>query len=107
MESVVANPKDSTLDAFFVLNEGTGYSPEDVQLARSTLYHNIPQHFTWKAKTQRWEPRVKAMPTLPVILSKVVIGRGPTPVKILFRLRLQKICPRRSPTTTLRVLTMV
>jgi hypothetical protein len=30
----------------------------------------------------------------------VVIGRGPTPVKILFRLRLKKTCPRRSPTTT-------
>jgi hypothetical protein len=30
----------------------------------------------------------------------VVIGRGLTPVKILFRLRLQKHCPRRKSTTT-------
>ena len=31
---------------------------------------------------------------------QVVIGRGPTPVKILFRLRLQNIYPRRMSTTT-------
>jgi hypothetical protein len=30
----------------------------------------------------------------------VVIGCGLTPVKILFCLRLQKICPRRNTTTT-------
>ena len=30
----------------------------------------------------------------------VVIGCGLTPVKILFRLRLQKICTRRNTTTT-------
>ena len=78
MQSVVDNPKDSTLDAFFVLNEGTGYSPEDVQLARNTLYHDIPKHFTWASKTQRWEPRVQKMPELPVMHwnnNKPVIGR--------------------------------
>ncbi len=32
--------------------------------------------------------------------SRVVLGRRSTPVKILFRPRLQKICPLRSPTTT-------
>jgi hypothetical protein len=44
-------------------------------------------------------------PSLQVVMSPkvqvpmpVVIQRGATPVKILFRLRLQKICPRRSPT---------
>jgi hypothetical protein len=41
---------------------------------------------------------------LPVLQEKcplpVVIGCGLTPVKILFRLRLQKICPRRMSTTT-------
>ncbi len=31
---------------------------------------------------------------------RVVIGCGLTPVKILFRLRLQKIYPRRNTTTT-------
>ncbi len=30
----------------------------------------------------------------------VIIGRGHTPVKILFRLRLQKLCPLRKSTTT-------
>ncbi len=41
MQSVVDNPKDSTLEAYFALNEGIGYSPEEIQLARDTLYHDI------------------------------------------------------------------
>jgi hypothetical protein len=78
IQSVVDNPKDSTLDAYFVLNEGTGYSPEEIQLARSTLYHDIPQHFRWEDKTRRWERRIQKLPELPVMHwnnHKPVIGR--------------------------------
>ena len=78
IQSVVDNPKDSTLDAYFVLNEGTGYSPDEIQLARSTLYHDIPQHFRWEDKTRRWERRIQKLPELPVMHwnnHKPVIGR--------------------------------
>ena len=78
MQSVVDNPKDSTLDAYFALNEGIGYSPEEIQLARDTLYHDIPHHFRWDHGTRRWESRKQKLPTLAVMhwnQHKPVIGR--------------------------------
>jgi hypothetical protein len=78
MQSVVDNPQDSTLDAYFALNEGTGYSLGEIQLARSTLYHDIPQHFRWDDSTRRWVLRIQKLPELPVMHwknHKPVIGR--------------------------------
>jgi hypothetical protein len=66
------------LDAYFAFNEGIGYSPEEKELARDTLYHDIPHHFRWDHGTRRWESRKQKLPTLAVMhwnQHKPVIGR--------------------------------
>ena len=81
MERVLnEEPKDSTLIAYFNLCKGiaAGYDRADTELARDTLYYDIPKFFTWQADTRRWERRKQRLPDHPVMYwntNKPVIGR--------------------------------
>ena len=65
MQHVVdTEPKDTTLTAYFKLCKGLaeGYDENDSNLAKETLYHDIPKKFRWMTATCRWERRVKEPP---------------------------------------------
>ena len=49
-EEAIANLKDTTLLAWFKLNES---HPE----AQKFKYHEIPEHFVWNSTSHRWTPR--------------------------------------------------
>ena len=73
MEQVAqAEPKHTTLTAYFALCEGDGYEQEARDLARITKYHDIPQYFTWEESKGMWLPRPKKAPTKPVIMCNVL-----------------------------------
>ena len=79
MEEVArAEPKHTTLTAYFALCEGDGYEQEARDLARVTKYHDIPQFFLWNETKRMWLPRAGKAPTKPVMYwntNKPVIGR--------------------------------
>jgi hypothetical protein len=52
MQQVLDNAKDSTLLAYFKLNQTDA-------LAQTLLYQEIPQHFTWNATKKKWRGRRK------------------------------------------------
>ena len=90
-QAVLNGPQATTLTAFFDLNYGNGYDAETRQIAKSLLYHDIPQHFSFKNK--RWVQRKEQAPdavTSAFTTHKPVIGRmhdGPRNNIELFALR--------------------
>ena len=46
----VSNPKDTTLIAWFVLNQN---DPD----ARDIKYHEIPEHYVWNLQEYKWMKR--------------------------------------------------
>ena len=90
-QAVVNGPPATTLSAFFDLNNGDGYDAETRLLAKDLLYHDIPQHFSFKQK--RWVRRKKQAPdvvTSAYTTTRPVIGRmhnGPRSNIELFALR--------------------
>ena len=70
---------DTMLTAFFNLNAGEGVEVEHRDLARQTLYHDIPLHFTWDSSRKRWRPRPNRVPERPSYNyntgKKPVVGR--------------------------------
>jgi hypothetical protein len=75
-QAVQNGPCNTALTAFFDLNRGDGYDQETKQLAKTLLYHDIPQHFSLKKK--RWVRRKKPAPdvvTTAFTSKKPVIGR--------------------------------
>ena len=79
MEHVVnTEPKDTTLTAYFNLCKGDGYDVNDSNLAKETLYHDIPKKFRWMTANCRWEKRAHEPPVDAVMYwnkNKPVIGR--------------------------------
>jgi hypothetical protein len=79
MERVVdQDAEQTTLTSYLALNEGSTYSEEEMEIARNTLYHDIPKYFTWQTDTKRWQLRAKKLPTEPVMYwnsNKPIIGR--------------------------------
>ena len=74
--AVAAGPRETGLTAFFDLNAGVGVTPEDASLARTLLYHDIPQHFRYEKGC--WKRRKHAVPTTVDKAwgsSKPIIGR--------------------------------
>ena len=79
-EEVLRNAaSDTMLTAFFKLNSGEGVDREDRDIARDSLYHDIPKHFTWDSSGKRWIPRKNRVPDNPSYnyntRNKPVIGR--------------------------------
>ena len=75
-QAVQNGPQATTLSAFFALNYGEGYDAETRLLAKTLLYHDIPQHFSFKNK--RWVKRKEQAPdvvTSAFTTNKPVIGR--------------------------------
>ena len=50
IENTIANPKNTTLLAWFKLNQ---IDPN----ARHWKYHEIPEHYVWQQSQQKWMPR--------------------------------------------------
>ena len=74
-----SGPPTTRLTAYFLLNEGDGYDQEERDLARNTLYHDIPQHFSWNNSKTKWVQRKKKLPEKVswnyLNSSKPIIGR--------------------------------
>ena len=51
-EEVVSNPKNTTLLAWFILNENDS-------TARQLKYHEIPGHYVWNSSQHKWTQRKK------------------------------------------------
>ena len=56
--------------------------PKDRDLARVTLFHDIPKHFRWDASKKKWRARARKAPEFPSYMNlqpnvsnKPVIGR--------------------------------
>ena len=75
----ISNAGDTKLTAFFKLNQGEGVEQEHRDLARVTLFHDIPKHFRWDASKKRWRARARKAPDFPSynpnVSNKPVIGR--------------------------------
>ncbi|PIO56434.1 hypothetical protein TELCIR_22167, partial [Teladorsagia circumcincta] len=60
-----AAERDSTLTAYFKLNAeheamyGAGNAPQGVIDARTLLYVQVPEHFTFNKETRKWNPRLR------------------------------------------------
>ncbi len=64
--AVEQNLGETTLTQYFELNNGSnGYTAEDTEKAKDTLYHDIPKLFKWDAKAKRLIARSKPRPTKP------------------------------------------
>jgi hypothetical protein len=70
VEQAVQHPRDTTLTAFFKLNQVD-------EFARTQLYSNIPSYYTWQERTKTWQRRARGqgVPNWPGIIQSDTIGR--------------------------------